>query len=175
MKTKTVLVVEDSEDELFLLRRGLEQIDVPHALRVVNDGQAAVDYLSGHGIYADRAEYPLPAVVFLDIRIPKYDGHEVLEWIRRQPRFKRLPVIMFSNSAHHADIERAHSLDITSYITKQLDFKAYRAALKTVLHYWLEVATPAPVPLAESLRNQPEPSLISTSESLQSPAPQTKC
>jgi CheY-like chemotaxis protein len=142
MKTNNLLVVEDNEDDLFFLRKALERIDIPHSVSVVNDGLAAVAYLSGDGPYADRAQYPLPSLILLDIGLPRLNGHEVLGWIRDQSRFKTLPVIIFSNSPHPNDIHRAYSLGVTSYIIKQDDLKKYSESLKTVLKHWLEVASP---------------------------------
>jgi CheY-like chemotaxis protein len=164
MKTKTLLVVEDNEDDLFFLRRALGCVDIPHSVSVVNDGLAAVAYLSGDGLYADRAEYPLPSVVILDIALPRLNGHEVLGWIREQPRFKTLPIIILSNSAHPEDIHRAYRLGVTSYLAKQADLKEYHESLKAVLHYWLEVPAPAPAPPAKALRNQAHPALVSNSK-----------
>src|SRR5580658_1558262 len=81
---KTVLLAEDSEDDIFVMKMACKRTGIPHLLQVVTDGDMAIDYLSGNGIYADRTAYPLPDVVFLDIKMPKRDGHEVLQWIRSQ-------------------------------------------------------------------------------------------
>src|SRR5271156_2249955 len=82
---KTVLLVEDNQDDIFVMKMACQRTGIPHLLRVVTDGAMAIDYLSGNGDYADRLVNPLPDVVFLDIRMPKCDGHEVLKWIRSRP------------------------------------------------------------------------------------------
>jgi len=82
MATKTVLLVEDIEDDILIMKMACKRTGIPHLLQVVTDGAMALDYLSGNGVYADRTVYPMPDVVFLDIKMPKRDGLEVLLWIR---------------------------------------------------------------------------------------------
>ncbi len=81
---RALMLVEDNEDDVFLMKRALKGAHVINPLYVVEDGQEAVDYLAGAGKFADRANYPLPAVVFLDLKLPFLSGHDVLAWIRRQ-------------------------------------------------------------------------------------------
>src|SRR5271170_3881829 len=104
---KTVLLVEDNQDDVFVMKMACQRTGIPHLLRVVTDGVMAVDYLSGIGDYADRTVHPLPDVVFLDIKMPKRDGHEVLKWIRAQPALKNLPVVMLTGSVQSADVDLA--------------------------------------------------------------------
>ena len=92
---KTVLLVEDNEDDIFLMKKACHRTGIPHVLRVVTDGDMAIHYLSGKGAYADRTAQPMPDVVFLDIKMPKRDGHEVLKWIRALTRHRK--------TRHHAD------------------------------------------------------------------------
>jgi CheY-like chemotaxis protein len=81
---RSLLLVEDNEDDVFLMRRALQGAHVVNPLQVVEDGQEALDYLGGNGKFADRAQFPLPAVVFLDLKLPFMSGHDVLAWIRKQ-------------------------------------------------------------------------------------------
>ena len=81
---QALLLVEDNEDDVFLMKRALKGARVVNPLHVVDDGQDALDYLAGTGKFADRANYPLPAVIFLDLKLPYISGHDVLAWIRRQ-------------------------------------------------------------------------------------------
>ena len=136
---KTVLVVEDSDDDLFLMRMACQRTGIPHSLHIVTDGDAAVDYMAGNGVYADRIAHPLPDLIFLDIRLPKRNGHEVLEWIRGRPEFRLLPVVMLTNSAHPEDVDRAYKLGVTSYLRKIASPAEFGQAVRVILKYWLEL------------------------------------
>jgi CheY-like chemotaxis protein len=85
---KSLLLVEDNEDDVFLMKRALQGAHVVNPLHIVEDGQEALDYLSGNGKFADREQYPLPAVVFLDLKLPFISGHDVLAWIRQRKEFE---------------------------------------------------------------------------------------
>jgi CheY-like chemotaxis protein len=136
---KTVLVVEDSEDDLFLMKMACKRTGIPHALKFVTDGDAAIHYFSGAGQFSDRAAHPLPDLVFLDIKLPKRDGHQVLEWIRDQSTFKNLPVVMLTASARNADVNRAYELGVTSYLRKTANQAEFGQAVRVILKYWLEL------------------------------------
>ena len=101
-----LLLVEDNQDDVFFMRRALTSAHVVNPLYVVEDGQAAVDYLAGAGKYADRDSYPLPAVMFLDLKLPYLSGHEVLAWIRRQKELEALLVIVLTSSNEASDLSR---------------------------------------------------------------------
>ncbi|MBI2949500.1 MAG: response regulator, partial [Verrucomicrobia bacterium] len=119
MTTKrALLLVEDSEDDVFLMRRALKEADVINPLLVVEDGQEALDYLGGTGKYRDRTEYPLPAVVFLDLKLPYKSGHEVLKWIRQQKEFEALVVIVLTSSNEPYDLSKSYALGANSYLVK---------------------------------------------------------
>ncbi|SRR5581483_1323687 len=139
---KTVLVVEDNDDDLMLMKMACQRTGIPHSLQVVTDGDTAVDYMAGAGPYADRLAHPLPDLIFLDIRLPKRDGHEVLEWIRARPEFKLLPVVMLTNSAHPEDVDRAYKLGVTSYLRKIASPAEFGQAVRVILKYWLELNIP---------------------------------
>jgi CheY-like chemotaxis protein len=140
---KTVLVVEDSEDDLFLLRMACKRTGIPHNLAFAMDGDAAIHYLSGTGPFTDRAANPVPDLVFLDIKLPKRNGHKVLEWIREQPAYKNLPVVMLTASARNADVNRAYELGVTSYLRKKANQAEFGQAVRIILKYWLELNVPA--------------------------------
>lgn len=140
---KTVLVVEDSEDDLFLMRMACKRTGIPHALTFVTDGDAAIQYFSGVGPYSDRVANPLPDLLFLDIKLPKRDGHQVLAWIREQPAFKNLPVVMLTASARNTDVSRAYELGVTSYLRKNANQAEFGQAVRIILKYWLELNVPA--------------------------------
>jgi CheY-like chemotaxis protein len=136
---KTVLLVEDNEDDIFVMKMACQRTGIPHSLKVVTDGAMAVDYLSGNGRYADRTEHPLPDVVFLDIRMPKRNGHEVLKWIRSQPELKNLPVVMLTLSTQSEDVEKAYELGVTSYLQKVPCLAEFGQGVRIILKYWLEL------------------------------------
>lgn len=136
---KTILLVEDSDDDVFLMKRACAVSGVPHSVQIVRDGQAAVDYLSGCQKYEDRDLFPLPNLIFLDVHLPLCGGHEVLEWLRTQPVFNDLPVIMLTSSDQPSDIERAYSLGVTSYMLKNANPAEFIQGIRTILQYWLQL------------------------------------
>ncbi len=103
--TCTILLVEDNQSDVFLVGRAFHKAKVPHLLQVVEDGEQAVAYLSGAGPYADRSRFPLPLFVLLDLKLPRKSGFEVLEWLRRQPAIRRVPVVILTSSDHLEDVE----------------------------------------------------------------------
>src|ERR1051325_6875350 len=95
---KTILLVEDDENDVFFMRRAMQKTNLSLPMHVVMDGQSAMDYLDGTGEYQDRTEYPLPVAVFLDLKLPYVHGFEVLSWIREKPALHGLPVIVLTSS-----------------------------------------------------------------------------
>jgi len=136
---KTVLLVEDNPDDVFVMKMACQRTGIPHLLRVVTDGAMALDYLSGNGEFVDRTVHPLPEVVFLDIKLPRRDGHEVLKWIREQPGMRKLPVVMLTVSTHTDDLERAYELGVTSYLRKVPCLAEFGQGVRVILKYWLEL------------------------------------
>jgi CheY-like chemotaxis protein len=136
---KLVLVVEDDEDDLTLMKMACQRTGIPHSFQSVTDGDAAVKYLSGTGQYSNRVQFPLPDLIFLDVRMPKRSGHEVLEWIRSQPQFKHLPVVMITHSQQAQDMDRAYKLGVTSYLRKVASQAEFGQAVRVILKYWLEL------------------------------------
>ena len=118
MSSPTLLLVEDNEDDVFLMKRALRAAGITNPLQIAEDGQAAIDYLAGNGTYADRALYPLPLIVFLDLKLPYKSGHDVLEWIRQQPHFSTLIVIVLTSSNESVDLSRAYQLGANSFVVK---------------------------------------------------------
>ena len=136
---KTVLVVEDDDNDLLLMKMACQRTGIPHALQSVGDGEAAINYLAGNGIYSNRSVYPVPDLVFLDIKMPKRSGHEVLEWIRADPRYEHLPVVMITHSPQMEDVDRAYKLGVTSYLRKVASPAEFGQAVRVILKYWLEL------------------------------------
>jgi CheY-like chemotaxis protein len=135
--TRTVLLVEDSEDDIFFMRLAWEKAGVSHPLQVVQDGQQALDYLAGAGKFMDRQEYPLPCLVLLDWKLPYLMGVEVLKWIRQQPPFKTLPVLVLTSSVQTSDIDRAYRLGANAYLEKPSDGAKLLDLVKLIKSFWL--------------------------------------
>ena len=100
-----ILVVEDNEDDFFLLRRALDKNEISNPVHWVKDGIEAIEYLSGKGKFGDRSQYPVPKVVIVDLKMPRLSGLELLEWIKQQqPELSLLPVLVMSSSNLPEDI-----------------------------------------------------------------------
>jgi len=115
---KTILLVEDDENDVFFMRRALQKAKVNVPLQVVMDGQSAVDYLEGKAEYADRTRYPLPALLLLDLKLPYLHGFDVLAWIGQQPALQGLPVVILTSSPEDRDRTRAKTLGARAYCVK---------------------------------------------------------
>ncbi len=132
-----VLYVEDEESDRLLMRIAFQKTGLEPALRMVNDGQAAIDYLSGAGIYAERAEYPLPAVVLLDLNLPEVHGFEVLKWIRGRPAHSMLPVVVFTSSPREEDRHRAKVLGANEFVQKPGMLGGFQEVARRLHEEWL--------------------------------------
>lgn len=137
-----MLLVEDNEDDVFLMTRAMKGAEVDLRLQVVTDGQQALDYLSGAAPYNNRAEYPFPGLILLDIKLPLVSGLEVLRWIRSQPAVRRTIVIMLTSSNHPEDVRTAYDLGANSYVVKPASFQQLVEFAKGFKAYWLSCNRP---------------------------------
>ena len=135
---RALLLVEDNEDDVFLMKRALKSARIVNPLLVVEDGQEALDYLGGAGKFANRDQYPLPAVVFLDLKLPFISGHEVLAWIRRQKQLESMVVIVLTSSNEASDLSRCYALGANSYLVKPPTPEQLDDLAKAFKWYWLE-------------------------------------
>jgi len=133
MSLQTILHAEDDQDEAYLLARALRKWPGNYDLQQVQDGDLAIDYLSGRGEFGDRRQYPLPSVLLLDLKMPRRDGFEVLEWLRAQPGLGALPVIVVTSSERPEDRARALKLGATAYVTKSFDWATVSRELDRLL------------------------------------------
>lgn len=133
-----ILLVEDNEDDVFLMQRAIKAAQIRNPLHVLEDGQSAMDYLSGVGPYADRSAHPLPAVIFLDLKLPFVRGHDVLAWIRRQPHLENIVVVVLTSSSEPGDLKEAYRLGANSYVVKPPTADQLIDLAKAFKWYWLE-------------------------------------
>lgn len=148
-----ILLAEDEEDDVLLIKRAFQQASIFNPLFVVWNGEEAINYLKGTGKYANRAEYPLPDLLLLDLKMPRVDGFQVLEWIRQQPGLKGLRILVLTSSDQIRDANKAYQLGANSFLVKPLDFENVIELSRLIWNFWL-VASKTP----ESFRPPPEPS-----------------
>jgi CheY-like chemotaxis protein len=133
----SILIVEDNEDDILLAQRAFRKAGVTAALHVVRDGEEAVSYLEGSGAFMDHHQHPLPAMMLLDLKLPKRSGFDVLHWVRNHPTLRMLPVVVFTTSAQSSDLDRAYALGANSYLKKPATLEGTTELLKTLGLYWL--------------------------------------
>lgn len=142
MSEKDILLVEDNPDDVELTRIAFADSGSSYRLIVVSDGAEAVDYLLARGAYASRNPLELPALVLLDLNLPKLDGREVLQVIRSHPTTKTLPVVVLTTSAEPYDVDRVYELGANSYIQKPVEFDRFVEVVRQVGLYWLDLNQP---------------------------------
>ena len=136
MDSKPILLAEDRADDQLLVKRALKSKNITNPLIIANDGVEALDYLFGTGMR--KAEGPIkPAVVLLDIKMPRIDGLEVLQRLRADDATKRLPIVMMTSSDEERDLMRSYDLGVNSYIRKPVDFTEFAEAIAQIGLYWL--------------------------------------
>jgi CheY-like chemotaxis protein len=132
-----ILLVEDSSTDILFIQRAFKQANIVNPVRIVRDGDEAVDYLAGQNGYSDRDKYPLPALILLDLKLPRRDGLEVLSWLKQQAGIKRIPVVVLTSSREDADIDRAYDLGVSSYLVKPVELPALNRLVERIDAYWL--------------------------------------
>jgi CheY-like chemotaxis protein len=133
-----VLYVEDETNDIRLMRYAWARAGVPNSLRVVEDGQEAVLYLSGTGRYGNREQYPIPGLILLDLKLPKMSGLDLLSWIRTQPPLQGVRIVALSSSSRRPDIGSAHALRVDAYVVKPVLFDDWVAMVETLAEHWLD-------------------------------------
>ena len=137
MKNKTMLVVEDNPDDSELALRALKQNKIANRIGVARGGVEALDYLFGGGAYVGRIPDELPAVVLLDLKLPKLDGLEVLKKIRSTERTRLLPVVILASSKQEQDLVKSYSPGANGFIRKPVDFYQFARSIQELQLYWL--------------------------------------
>jgi two-component system response regulator len=141
---KTIFLVEDNSSDADLTRRALAKGRISSDLVVAEDGQEALDYLRGEGAYAGRNISQTPALVLLDLKLPKVPGLEVLRLIRADPRLRRIPIVILTSSKEEEDVGAGYDLGVNSYVRKPVDFKEFQVAIENLGLYWLMINQPNP-------------------------------
>ncbi len=144
MRSRDILLVEDNPDDEVLMLRALRKSNVVNQIIVVRDGAEALDYLFGEGEFAGRDTSVKPAVVLLDLQLPKIDGLEVLRRIRADERTRLLRVVILTSSDEERDIVNSYDLGANSYVRKPVDFGQFSTAVQQLGLYWLLLNEAAP-------------------------------
>ena len=146
MKQKCILLVEDNPDDVELTLRAFKKSNIQNEVVVARDGTEALDYLFGAGAYASRDAYITPAIILLDLKLPKIEGLEVLRRLRADERTKLLPVVILTSSNEEQDLTNGYKLGANSYVRKPVDFVQFSEAIRQLGLYWLIINEPPPRP-----------------------------
>ncbi len=135
-RTEHILVAEDDPADAFFLQRAFRRAGILVSLHFVQDGQEAIAYLKGCGGYSVRAVYPVPDLLLLDLKMPRLDGFEVLDWTRKQVQLKSLAVVIFSSSEEPRDIHRAYALGANAYLVKPHSIQELSDLVGKIKKHW---------------------------------------
>jgi CheY-like chemotaxis protein len=136
-----ILLIEDNPDDVLLMQRAFRKLNLLNPLQVLEDGETAIAYLTR--VVAGDAAAEVPALVLLDLKLPRRSGLEVLEWLRAQPRLRRCPVVVLTSSKEAPDVRTAYDLGANSYLIKPVEFQSFLDMVGTLNLYWLVLNQPA--------------------------------
>jgi CheY-like chemotaxis protein len=134
-----ILIAEDREDDILLIQRSLLGAGISNHIQIVRNGDQTIAYLKGEGKFANREEFPLPALLLLDLKMPRTDGFQVLSWIRQQPSLKALRIIVLTASSDMRDVNEAYELGANSFLVKPVDFQNFVEISRFLKDYWLRL------------------------------------
>lgn len=138
-KPIAILMADDDPDDRQLTREAFEENHIANELRFVEDGEELLDYLNHRGKYADPESAPRPGIILLDLNMPRKDGREALQEIKKDPRFRGIRVVIMTTSKAEEDVVRSYDLSAASYITKPVTFERLVEVVRTLGKYWLEI------------------------------------
>jgi two-component system, response regulator len=141
----TILIAEDDENYAILLKKALKQIGRSNPVHIVSDGQEVINYLLGVEKYADRSAFGVPAVMFLDLKMPRVGGFDVLRWIQKNPHCRVTPTLVLSSSSLEKDVEQAYWLGAQAYLSKPSSFEDLKTMLNDAYRFWAWCVKP-PLP-----------------------------
>ena len=148
--TPTVLLIEDDENDAFLMKRAFEQGSIPTDVRVARDGREALRYLLGQGAYGDRKRHPLPSLTLLDLNLPYVHGLNVLKQIRQESVLRKSIVVVLTSSLADSDVQQAYDLGANSYLSKPTGLEELQQLVELLGQYWLKENRPASSTAAEA-------------------------
>jgi CheY-like chemotaxis protein len=137
----TVLVADDDSNDVFFVRRAFEKAGFTFSIKDVSDGELVIEYLRGAEPYSDRSLHPVPALMLLDLKMPKVNGFEVLEWLQAQQGFEAMKVVVLSSSGLPADVEKAKRLGAHDYRVKPADVSEMLGLVQELAARWLPVGS----------------------------------
>ena len=133
-----MLLADDDPNDRFLVRQAVTRNGHAIDLHEVADGNEVIDYLRGAEPFSNRAAYPIPDLLLLDLKMPRLDGLRVLDWLKKNPRCARIPVVMMSGSGLEKDVAEAYRRGVNTYFTKPVGFGQLQSLIRLVLDYWSE-------------------------------------
>ncbi len=134
---QTILLVEDNADDILLIQRAFRKTEITDSVQVVTDGEQAMAYLSGEGIYSDRSHYPMPRLIVMDLKMPRMTGLELLRWMNSVQVLQPIPKIILSSSRLDSDVAAAYDLGANTYFAKPNAFEDLLLLVKSIHDYWL--------------------------------------
>jgi len=137
--TVVILIADDDEEDRMLVKEAMEESRLANHLQFVEDGEELLDYLYNRGKFSDKAKYPTPGLILLDLNMPRKDGREAMKEIKSDPHLKVIPIVVLTTSKAEQDILRTYDLGVNSFITKPVTFSALVDIMKTLGKYWFEI------------------------------------
>ena len=138
-KVITIIMADDDPDDRELAREAFAECRLANDVHYVEDGEELMDYLCRRGKYGDLQEAPLPALILLDLNMPRKDGREALKEIKSNPELRRIPIVVLTTSKAEEDILRTYDLGVNSYVTKPVTFESLVETIKVLGKYWFEI------------------------------------
>jgi CheY-like chemotaxis protein len=132
-----VLLADDSDDDIALFKRAYVAAGIDSRLRVVRDGDEVIAYLKGEARFHDRARYPLPGLLILDVNMPRKDGFEVIQWVRHQSQFKSLKIVVLTSSGDRSDAKKAYAAGANTFVVKSMELQEFVRQLKEIKSHWI--------------------------------------
>ncbi len=145
-KKLVIMVAEDDPNDLELLRHVVSENGVEVDFQSAHDGEQVINYLRGDGEFQDRSRHPVPDIIVLDLKMPRVNGFEVLQWLRQEPGLARIPVVVLSGSGLETDIEEAYRLGANTYFTKPGQLAELRKIIASLIDYWRRSERPGITP-----------------------------
>lgn len=137
----TILMANDDEDECFLVKEALHEVQLDIQLHFVEDGEKLLDYLCHRGRYVSTSDSPRPDLILLDLNMPRKDGREALAEIKANPNLRQIPVVILTTAKQEGDIFHCYDLGVNSFIIRPITFNQLVALMQSLCHYWFEVVS----------------------------------